>query len=52
MVGVPFRSGNTLHFSWVAPEPSTYRAYQCNILETFLAQNVYLYVDPDSLDMS
>src|SRR5699024_8237462 len=41
---------NTLRFPQAAPEHSTYRTYQWNILEAFLAQNIYLYVNPHSLD--
>src|SRR5699024_12155243 len=46
MVRVPTRSGNTLRFPWAAPDPSTYRTYQWNILEAFRAQNISLYVHP------
>jgi len=42
MVGVPTRSGNTLRFPWEAAEPSAYRTYQWNILEAFLAQNIFV----------
>jgi len=45
IVGVPTRSGNRLRFLGDCCPPSTYRTYQWNILEAFLAQK-YLYVNP------
>jgi len=47
---VRYRFGNTLRFPGRLLTPDD-RTYQWNILEAFLAQNIYLYVNPYSLDM-